>query len=503
MATLDELSSALRNADKAGDTRAAKRFADEIRKMRGAKDSYDETYFAQGTSGINEGIGNTLGAPVDLMNAALGLGAKGINAVAGTDLKVSDKPFLGSEYINDWQRSAGSIRPESQDSGKQIVRRIGEEVGAAVVPGLGAMGKAQQPVRTAIGITASALGSGAGAATAEQLAPGNPYAELAGQVIGGGIPALGSMALAKRSADKALDRSIPSIDEARAAKDAAYQRVDDMGVQYAPETVDQLRQGIRESLQAGEIDDILNPRATRAASRLDERFSGPQTLTQLDKARQFVRNNVVDIPGQKVEGRFAGMMTDEIDDFIDSAPPMAGTSDDASDAIRTARSLDHRLRKADAVQSALTKAEHRAGSTYTGGNIDNAQRQNIRAILDDPKKVRGFSSNERDLMERIVMGTPGQNAARQIGKLSPSGNGLQQALAIGATAYNPAMGVLPGVGMLAKGLADRKTRKNVEELVNTILAGGVKLQRAPLVSDDMRKVINALLMAQGANALAD
>jgi len=465
--------------------------------------AYAETYYAQGTSGINEGIGNTLGAPVDLVNTALGLGARGINALAGTDLKVSDKPFLGSAYINDWQRSAGAIRPESQDPGKQFVRRVGQEVGGAVVPGLGSMGTAQQPIRTAIGLTASALGSGAGAATAQQIAPGNPYAEMIGQIVGGGIPALGSMALAKRSADKALDRSIPSIDEARAAKEAAYKRVDDMGVQYAPETVDQLRQGIRDTLQAGEIDDLLNPRASRAATRLDERFSGPQTLTKLDKARQFVRNNVVDIPGQNVEGRFAGMMTNEIDDFIDSAPPMLGTNEGASDAIRTARSLDHRLRKADAVQGALTKAEHRAGVTGSGGNIDNASRQKILEILDDPKRVRGYTGTERQLMEKIVMGESGQNLARQIGKLSPSGNGLQQALAIGATAYNPAMGIAPGVGIVAKTLADRKTRKNIDELMKTILSGGEKIARAPLVNDDAKRLIRALLLGQSANALAN
>jgi hypothetical protein len=74
-------------------------------------------------------------------------------------------------------------------------------------------------------------------------------------------------------------------------------------------------------------------------------------------------------------------------------------------------------------------------------------------------------------MERIVMGDPGQNIARQVGKLSPAGNGLQQALAIGATAYNPLMGVAPGIGMVAKALADRRTAQNIDALQRSIRGG--------------------------------
>src|SRR3990167_7923828 len=49
---------------------------------------------SQGMSGVNEGIGNLLGFPVDAMNSAVGLGMRGINAVAGTNLQPSEKPFL-------------------------------------------------------------------------------------------------------------------------------------------------------------------------------------------------------------------------------------------------------------------------------------------------------------------------------------------------------------------------------------------------------------------------
>lgn len=481
------------------------RFAGNPVEQEVSADDYGKGFFAQATSGINEGIATALGMPIDLANAAVGLGMKGINAVAGTNLRPSDEPLGGSAGLKRSLEEIGAIRPETDDRGKHFVRRIGQEVGAAVVPGLGTIGKAQAPAREAAKLLATAVGSGTGAATADVVAPDNPYAEMAGQVLGGlavGAP----IALAGRSsANRAAKAAVPSIDELRASKDAAYKTVDDMGVTYKPEAVAELNQGIKDSLSAAEIDDVLNPRATRAASILDKRFTdNAQTLSDLDRARQFISNNVVDAPGQKIEGRFAGIMKDNIDEFIDAATPdqiVAGNPEAAASTIKSARKLNTQVKKYEQIADALNVAEHKTGSTYSGGNIDNASRQAIRSILDNPKKSRAYSDIEKAMMERIVMGTKGQNVARQIGKLSPSGNGLQQALALGATAYNPVMGVLPGAGAFAKGMADRATSKNVDSLLTSILAGG-PVKKAPLLDESAKRIVAAMLAAQAANATA-
>lgn len=466
-----------------------------------AMPGYDETYFAQATSGANEGLGNTLGWPVDIMNTGIGLGLKGVNAAFGTDYKPSEKPFLGGEYINDVMRSTGSIRPESKDRAKQIVRRISQEVGASAMPGLGIMRKAAAPLKEVTKLGLSAFGSGVGAATANQLAPDNPYAEIGGQLLGGF--GTGGLLAGRtwRSANKSIDKAIPTIDHLRALKTGAYKTVDDMGVQYTPEAISDLNKGIQESLSAGQIDDILNPRASRAAKILDERFSGkPQTLTELDKARQFVRKNVVDFPGQEVEGHFAGNMIDNIDEFIDGAGPnqiISGNPEAAADAIKRARLLNAQVRKYDRVSEALNIAEHKVGSR-SGRNIDGASREAVRAILDNPKKSGGFSDFEKGLMERVVMGTKVQNATRAVGSLSPGGNALQQAAAILATAYNPVMGVIPGVGAVAKSFADRATAKNVDTLLKTLLAGG-EVAKAPFNTPEARRLLGGLLVSQGVN----
>jgi hypothetical protein len=163
----------------------------------------------QANAGFNEGLVSVLGAPVDLVNKGLGL-------ISGGALE-SERPFLGSEMIGDTLGAVIGEAPAPSEEGiNPALRRIGQEVGATVVPGgavlkAGAMGaKSTLPVvgdilkgaRATPGTFAateagSALASGTGAAVANEVAPDNPLAEFTGQVIGAGLP--GAIAGATRA----------------------------------------------------------------------------------------------------------------------------------------------------------------------------------------------------------------------------------------------------------------------------------------------------------------
>jgi hypothetical protein len=74
-----------------------------------------------------------------------------------------------------------------------------------------------------------------------------------------------------------------------------------------------------------------------------------------------------------------------------------------------------------------------------------------------------------------VLGTPGQNTLRLVGKLSPQGNGLMMALQGGLTALNPYVGVPAMVaGYGAKKAAEGLTARNAELVKKLIAAGGSK-----------------------------
>lgn len=150
----------------------------------------------------------------------------------------------------------------------------------------------------------------------------------------------------------------------------------------------------------------------------------------------------------------------------------------------------------------MEKAELRAASTGSGGNADNATRQNLRRILE---KERGLKPDEKAALETVVRGTTGQNALRLAGKLSPSGNGLMAALGVGGAMVNPALGALSLGGMGAKAAADAMTGKNVNKLVEILRAGGdaSATQAAPnavqRLAQSKREAIARFLMSIGAH----
>lgn len=156
---------------------------------------YQDGNFAQITSGINEGLANTLGAPVDLTNLAIG-GIKNLaNDKLGTNFQTSDNPFLGAQHIKEMM--GNSIVPETDNGGQKFMRRVAQEVGASVLPGMHVAQKAQNFGRSMVNQAVAATGAGAGAATAQAIAPDNPYAELAGQILGG-MSAVGAQVGAKK-----------------------------------------------------------------------------------------------------------------------------------------------------------------------------------------------------------------------------------------------------------------------------------------------------------------
>lgn len=470
MSQLDRIAEGIRRAHAAGDVEAVRKLGAAYRQLQGQGGGYEQAtanasrmtlkggpgkkpqagdnLTSQGLSGLNEGIANLAGLPVDLSNTVLGLGMSGINAVAGTDFKPAPLPVGGSEFFK--QVMAPTIGPDPTTAVGRGVRRVGQEVGAMVIPGAGLMAKSAAPVRAALGELASSVGSGTGAAVAQEIAPGNPLAEFAGQMAGGLTPGGVTRMVKGGGAAKAA----PTVEELQAAKSAAYKAADDAGITYDPQGYDKMLTDIVASFKK----DRFNPKRHSVAATVFEDLVAergkPMTLTELDQLRQIVRRDVVN-PSYKsadlaADGHFGEIILDEIDNYIAS-------NTQGGRLITEARELNTRLRKTELIERALVKAERRAASTGSGGNLNNAIRQNIRAILDDPKKARAFTKDERAAMEKLVRQGKMEDLLRWVGKFSPGGNGLIGMLQVGGTILNPAMAALPIAGMAAKGLADKGT----------------------------------------------
>jgi hypothetical protein len=184
---------------------------------------------------LNEGIADTLGFPVDLMNTGLaGLDA-GADALFGEDgIRLSsDKPFLGSDSIRSGMHSLGMGQVDETYAPRSALERYTQAAargtGQALIPVLGTISRGGQlvnagyqtakqgqgAVRTALaddavsafkrpaGSISTEVGAGVGANVAGELAddvaPGNDLVKaglmLTGGVVGGGTAG----AVSKRS----------------------------------------------------------------------------------------------------------------------------------------------------------------------------------------------------------------------------------------------------------------------------------------------------------------
>lgn len=319
--------------------------------------------------------------------------------------------------------------------------------------------------------------SSAGIGTADALARGeNPtdaaYTGLSDAAMGAAAPVAGRvMGQVLGGIGAPVART---LDQLRAAKTAAYDAVDNSGIRFSPQAYRQMVVDIAGKAYGDNLNADLHPRAMALLKDMAQKAQkgASPTLTQLDQLRQQVARDVG--TSTDAEGHFGRLMQGGIDNFIDTAGPqhlVSGNPAQAAQLIKDARSANVRFRRTEEIQNALMKAERRAASTGSGGNVDNAMRQNIRGILD--KGARGYSEVEKALMEKIVRGTPIQNVLRLAGKASPEGNGLIGLLELFAAGHDLRAAALPAGGFIAKRAADAMTEGRAR-LLEAMVSQGTK-----------------------------
>lgn len=461
-----------------------------------AKVNYNDTPLSQGLSGINEGIAATLGAPVDLTNAALGLGAKGINFLAGTDLSAADKPIFGSEWIGEKLRGIGSIGPESDAAGMPFVRRVGQSVGASAIP----MGATAGTARQAAGMFGSALSGGIGAATARKVAPGNPWAELGGELAGslaGGIPSLMNV---RASGQKAIEAAVPTIDQLKKQASGLYQQAEANGVTAAPMQTQQLADDVTALLRGegaisptGRLSEV-HPKVKEAAATIGDYAGQPMTPTQM----QTVRGIIGDAAGslEPKERRTAGLLMDQFDDFVDPLAPQ----------LSEARAVASRYLNAEKIAKAKELADVRA-SQFSGSGLENALRTEFRGLDRNLVKGKDRSSNQAltSAIEDVSRGTLGSNIARGLGKLAPTGTvsfglGTVAPATLAGSLFGPvgagaAATTTAGLGMFGRRMAERSATRGAD-LAELVARNGGELPKPQVLTPEIERMIAAGMFGQ-------
>lgn len=269
-------------------------------------------------------------------------------------------------------------------------------------------------------------------------APMNPAVRSGGRAIPG----------------EAFGRSGPPSREALGkAADADIATFRQSGIKMGGETVASYATALRKGLNQEGFLDTDAPSTFKVLSILENPKAGATLSAQgFHSARKALQRVAGNYSPNKSEDRAAAnvairaldnlfaRLPDEA--FVDSTPAQIAA---ARKAFGEFRGNYAAAKRSDTVTGVEDAAELRAAAANSGQNIDNALRQRLTAILLDPKKQRGFSKEELDLMRRAVEGTRTKNFARHASNVLGGGQGLG---ALGATAAGAAGGAMSGDPLL-------------------------------------------------------
>ena len=193
---LTNYNNALDSEDKAEQVNALKQLQGFVIQNENLFDKAKVVYESS-TAGINKGMSEIYGFPIDMVNLGLAKGEDWVKAAlnkAGFNFDLSkrylstDKPMLGSEG---WKQAFNELGIETEYDKTRalsaITGRVSEEIGATV-PFLGFLSKGVTTVKEGTkavgGEMFYATTGGIGAATAQQIFPDDLTAELYGQAFG-------------------------------------------------------------------------------------------------------------------------------------------------------------------------------------------------------------------------------------------------------------------------------------------------------------------------------
>lgn len=459
-----------------------KMFRDEYRAdVQKPIEGEDARATSQRLGGTADGpVGDSGGKALSTARSVL----QGLTFGAGDELVAGGASLLsGSDYSEELQKERDRLEIGRDQS--PIGSTIAEIGGALAVPGAALKAVKGRPVSTAAksGVM-GALGAGiygfnAGEGGFDERLDNAQSAAIVGGVLGAGAPMVGGLleraanTRAAKSARDSLAKVAPDLDALRARASGVFSSADTVGLPTVglPNAV----QDIQAQIGARPLNPGITPRAAGVMQELEDVATSPSASVMfgdLQDVRRKAGAAAADFTNP-TEQRAAGIIQDGIDEFVESVDPALGAQ------IAEARKMWSQLRKSEAIQEVVEKAQRQASG------FENGLRIGIRQILNSKKRRAGFSKDEIAAMKSIVEGTGFGNVMKKLGRLSfgmgqqtnvlsgLTGSGVAGGL--GAATLGPMgalLGVIPPVvGYGAKRASEKSTEKAVRGLMGLIAEG--------------------------------
>ena len=284
------------------------------------------------------------------------------------------------------------------------------------------------------------------------------------KVVGTGTP----KQISDRTINQALKESAPTIEGLKGESRAVFNQIDDLGVSIKPEAFESIPLRLMSLAKREGFNKRIHPKVSAALDEFESSIGKSPTVSEVDTLRRVMQSAAKSI--EPDEARIGRAMLDEVDSFLDNLAPSAlRTGKENANQVgvlyKDARQLWGRAKRAEVMQTAVELAKDQASG------FENGLRTQFRSILGRIKrgKLKGFSKDEIAAMDRVVKGDTAENTAKFLGKFGLSEGhatsmlGAAVGIAGGAAVGGPIGAVVvPGVGQVAKGLAQRMTRGNAE-----------------------------------------
>lgn len=450
--------------------------------------------------------GNTF---ADVANEAMSaVNRGGINAIdmlgfpirepINAALRIADVDYQIPTLRNSLSNTRATVEGGQMADGlpKRIIRAAGELALPSGVIGGGVRQVAQTVTPQLTAANANAvlpnigrqLSQGTAAADVGYGAASGAGAEIGREVGGdrgaliGGLAAplaiAGGTVGAKVLADKAQQASLkktatPSIDELKTAAREVYKEIDNLGATVNSSRVTGLTRDLNTTIRSEGFNKRIHPKVAAALDEFEKIKGTNQPISNLDTLRKVARSAASSI--EPDEARLGAIMVGKVDDFLDNldqAALVGGNADEVGRKFKDARQLWQRARKGDDIEYAFERAKNQASG------FENGLRVQFRSILNNKKKMRGYTPEEKAAMEQVVRGGGLENTAKAIGKFGFS-EGQATSMLMGSlgVAGGAAVGggagavAVPLVGQVSKNLAQKLTRNNAE-MVSQIVRQG-------------------------------
>ena len=265
---------------------------------------------------------------------------------------------------------------------------------------------------------------------------------------------------------------IPTTEELGQQAARAYQRASEAGVVVKPESLQGFSEKVARKIAQEGYRPRLQPQIAAVLDEIATEGATPSTLDQLDSLRQVIKVPTGDF-SNKSQQRLANMMVREFDTFVENLGGkdlLAGDADRAVSALKEARQVYARNRKADFLEEVVNKADL-SSTQYSQSGMENALRVQFRALAKNKTKMAQFSKEEQDQIRKIVKGDTLQNTLRFVGKFAPTGV-VSAIPTVGAGFASPYLAAaVPAITYPARQAAESMSMANIDALMNMVRMG--------------------------------